>query len=254
MKVKEFLAGMVGLSLFVIAAAYAENNDARVSPDSYFLTTGFEGMAFKAQASDSRTIPVPEVQPDAAAQAQLLANIPVGNFGAVDLDAPRSQGGLLPAQAYRGGSLDNEAAYSFMGTLGVNSVINLQSSHHEDQAACTKYGLNCRDFSVLPFDHLRLGKSGDFRHAFNFAVDELKAGKKIYIHCMKGKDRTGALAAALTIRSRACGREFDKAQLKATIEASLDEHHFWRKNYPGWLSEIRGWVDDFEGNKAWLCR
>lgn len=251
MKVKEFFAGMVGLSLFVIAAAYAENNDARISPDSYFLTTGFEGMVF--QTSDARAIPVPEVQP-AAAQEQLLQNIPVGNFGTVDLDASRASEDLLSAPAYRGGSLDNEAAYRFMGTLGVNSVINLQSSHHEDQAACTKYGLNCRDFSVLPFDHLRLGKSGDFRAAFNFAVDELKAGKKIYIHCMKGKDRTGALAAALTIRSRACGREFDKAQLKTAVEASLDKHRFWRKNYPGWLSEIRGWVDDFEGNKAWLCR
>lgn len=253
MKVKEFFAGMVGLSLFVIAAAYAENN-ARVSPDSYFLTTGFEGMAFQAQASDARAIPVPEAQPAVAAQAQLPENIPVGNFGTVDLAAPRAPEDMLSAPAYRGGSLDNENAYRFMGTLGVNSVINLQSSHHEDQAACARFGLNCRDFSVLPFDHLRLGKSGDFKAAFNFAVDELKAGKKIYIHCMKGKDRTGALAAALTIRSRACGGEFDKAQLKTSIEASLDKHRFWRKNYPGWLSEIRGWVDDFEGNKAWLCR
>jgi hypothetical protein len=253
MKVKEFFAGMVGLSLFVIAAAYAENN-AKVSPDSYFITTGFEGMSFKAQASEAQTGPVPEVPVVEASQAQLPANIPVGNFGTVDLDASRAPEDLLAAQAYRGGSLDNEAAYKFMGTLGVNFVINLQSSHHEDQAACSRFGLNCRDFSVLPFDHLRLGKSGDFRGAFNFAVDELKAGKKIYIHCMKGKDRTGALAAALTIRSRACGREFDKAQLKTSIEASLDQHRFWRKNYPGWLSEIRGWVDDFEGNKAWLCR
>lgn len=253
MKAKEFLAGMVGLSLFVISAAYAEGS-AKASPDSYFLTTGFEGMAFKTQVSEAQTSPVPEVPAAGTSQAQLLANIPVGNFGTVDLDASRAPEDLLSAAAYRGGSLDNETAYKFIGALGVNSVINLQSSHNEDQAACAKFGLNCRDFSVLPFDHLRLGKSGNFKDAFNFAVDELKAGKKIYIHCMKGKDRTGALAAALTIRARACGREFDKAQLKTNIEASLDQHHFWRKNYPGWLSEIRGWVDNFEGNKAWLCR
>ncbi len=226
----------------------------RASADSYFLTTGFENKTFKAETPDVQVVTAPEALAAPAGPAPVLTNIPVGNFGTVDLGDLRASEDVMSARAYRGGSLDNEDAYRFMGVLGVNSIINLQSSHQVDQTACAKFGLNCRDFSVLPFDHLSLTKSGDFQDAFKFAVAELKSGKKIYIHCMKGKDRTGALAAALMIRGHACGKDFDKIQLKAKVEESLDKHHFWRSNYPKWLSEIRGWVDDFDGNKDWLCR
>ncbi|MDA8324787.1 MAG: tyrosine-protein phosphatase [Nitrospiraceae bacterium] len=232
--------------LFALQAAQAQESR-RINPYLYFTSAGFEGKALS----------VPAVTPDvpkADTPAYEPLSIPIGNFGVVLSQEAGARTSIRDGVVYRGGSLDNEASYAFLRELGVSAVVNLQSFHRGDPALCAKYGLTCRESGILPFDFISLTRSRAFQEAFRFVINERKAGHKVYIHCMKGKDRTGALAAALTIRERACGGDFDKVKLQDTVETSLKEHHFWLRNYPKWHAEITGWVDNFEGNKAWLCK
>ncbi len=217
------------------------------NPYSYFTSAGFEGKEFPVSAI---IMDVPKVDTPAAEPL----SIPLGNFGVVLTQGIDARRNIRDGVVFRGGSLDNEASYAFLRDIGVSAVVNLQSLHRGDPALCAKYGLKCLESGILPFDFISLTKSPAFQEAFRFVLDERKAGKKVYIHCMKGKDRTGALAAALIIREQACGGDFDKTRLRDTIEESLKTHHFWLRNYPKWHAEITGWADNFEGNKDWLCK
>lgn len=245
---KKQLIGIAALIATMVPLQAAQAQENRPStPYSYFTSAGFDGKALSVPAmiADVPKVDAPTAEP---------LSIPIGNFGVV-----LSQGGdirknIRDGVVYRGGSLDNESSYAFLRDIGVSAVVNLQSSHQADLALCTKYGLKCQESGILPFDFISLTKSSAFQEAFRFVLEERKAGKKVYIHCMKGKDRTGALAAALMIRERACGGDLDKARLRDTIEESLKAHNFWFRNYPKWHAEITGWVDNFEGNKDWLCK
>ncbi|HAH31290.1 MAG TPA: hypothetical protein DCL44_03135 [Elusimicrobia bacterium] len=200
-------------------------------------------------------LPVPTpVAVEEKQEAPVPANSPMGNFGVVSAQDSDNRKNGREWVVYRGSSLDNEAAYAFLRDIGVSVSVNLQSSHPSDLELCAKYGLTCRKFGIYPFDRVSLTRSSEFQAAFRFVLEERKAGHKVYIHCMKGKDRTGALAAALMIRERACVADFNKAKLRDVIEKSLDAHNFWRRNYPKWHAEIIGWVDNFEDNKNWLCK
>ncbi len=232
--------------LVPLQAAQAQENR-QLAPYAYFASAGFEGKALPVPAiiADIPKVDTPAAEP---------LNIPLGNFGVVLTQGIDARRNIRDGVVFRGGSLDNEPSYAFLRDIGVSAVVNLQSLHQSDPALCAKYGLTCREVGILPFDFISLTRSSAFQNAFRFVLDERKAGKKVYIHCMKGKDRTGALAAALMIREQACGGEFDKVRLRDTIEESLKAHHFWFRNYPKWHAEITGWVENFEGNKDWLCK
>lgn len=167
------------------------------------------------QAAGANGAQPPAVSPAAAEKlpaAPAAEQPPIGNFGVVLTLDPDNRGkdtAGLDGVIFRGGSLDNEAGYAYLQKLGVTALANLQSTHQSDPAFCEKYGLTCRNFGIYPFDMIKLTKSPDFQQAFRFVLEERKAGHKVYIHCMKGKDRTGALAAALIIREDACDGDFN---------------------------------------------
>ena len=198
--------------------------------------------------TDNKTLPVPE-KPSA-----VPANNPLKNFGIVSPQDADHRGNVHEGVIYRGGSLNNEAAYAFLHGLGVSAVASLQKIHSADQALCAKYGMTCRDFGMIPLDWISLANNSSFQKAFSFVLAQRKAGHKVYIHCLKGKDRTEALAAALIIREQGCGGNFDKARVRATVEESVHAYNLTLYNFPKWHAEILGWVDNFEGNKNWLCK
>ena len=90
-----------------------------------------------------------------------------------------------------------------------------------------------------------------FRNAFNFVLSERAAGHTVYFHCLHGSDRTGALATALTIRERACGRSHDKAAIKAEVDATLERHGFHGR-YVFLRLSIDSWLENLEKNQ-WIC-
>ena len=97
--------------------------------------------------------------------------------------------------------------YRLLQPLGVDTVLNLEYFHNEDQDLCRKNSLRCAELPLMLFVGKDLSFDWQtFRKAFRFVLGERAAGKKVYFHCLHGSDRTGALATALMLRERACGR------------------------------------------------
>ena len=185
---------------------------------------------------------------------------PIKNFGVIELSSgPAAR--MTDELAFRGGPLEgepNEMSYKLLKAVGVRTVISLQTIHPVNEEQCARYGLTCRNFGKLPMDMFSWRGSADFREGFQFAADELKAGRKIYVHCLAGNDRTGIFVAALTIRGRACGlAKLEGENKEAVHQAASDamkEFRLWSKWYPKWTAEVDGWVDNFEQNREWLCK
>lgn len=170
----------------------------------------------------------------------------------------REQAGMAPeGLVFIGASLEDSADYKFLSDLGVKTVLTMQALHHDDDKSCAAYGMNCVQYRILASPFANFAKNPVFRKALDRLVKDTTAGTKVYIHCMKGMHRTGALMSALTIRNTACGKQFDKAALHKDIEEALMRDYgfdefFFRTVLLKWYYDVLEWVDDFEENK-WLC-
>ena len=165
--------------------------------------------------------------------------------------------GIVLPGIYRGGMPRGEKDYRALSDAGVTTLLNLRylKTDADTPAYCSKYGLNCaqhRLMLTLPGSDYFLDWH-IFKTAFKFVLDEQKAGHKIYIHCLHGSDRTGAMAAALVIRDQACGKQFDKDSLWKRVDADLKTHHF-HMVYAHLYHEIKELVYDFDNNREWLCQ
>ncbi len=186
------------------------------------------------------------------------------HFGRVDISKDSDLRGI----AYRGG-MPAPATYGFLKKRGVETIINIRNMTKPNWDLCKGLGIKCVNHPVWALDPDILGgvtvydrelggivlhENKYFLDAFNAAVAELQAGKTIYIHCQGGTDRTGALAAALTIRSYACGKNFQSNELRDSVMDTMQTFGFWNHVFPTWGKEIKGWVDNFPQNKEWLCK
>lgn len=167
--------------------------------------------------------------------------------------APLGNMGRVAEGIFRGERVRTEAQYRFLKEeVKADTILNLEYFYPENQELCRKYSLRCAELPLMLF----VGKDlafdwTTFRNAFRFVLSERAAGRTVYFHCLHGSDRTGALAAALTIRERACGRAYDRAALKAEVDAALERHGFHGR-YAFLRRSVDGWVTDFEKN-GWLC-
>jgi hypothetical protein len=178
---------------------------------------------------------------------------PIKNFGAViwkDGDRAGMEG-----LVFRGGQPEGREGYGFLGQLGVKTVINMRTQKYSDQAQCSANGIECLDYSVVPFPGIPIKYHGNFKRAFARASTDMEAGRKVFVYCQGGRHRTGALVSALLIRKTACGKTYNKAELKASIEAMLKDFGFFNicgKILNSWANDIREWVENPEDNK-WIC-
>ena len=239
----------------------------------FFVSTAF-ASDFEIQAADSQLafvnqkfiagesvvdIPSPG-EPAYAKKGNAGAYYPGTNEGRTpDFNSPIPNFGLVVEGAYRGARITTDEHFKFLKDMGVNTLVNLQWPLKNDAKLCQKYGLNCSydPVIIVPlvdwyFDMKALKKT------FEFSVSELKAGRKIYIHCHFGRERTGILAAALTIRDSMCDPEKQKdPQLKENtwklVEAGFVKYGY-KSTYAKPFREMRSWIDNFENNKDWLCR
>ena len=186
------------------------------------------------------------------------------HFGRVDISKDSDLRGI----AYRGGN-PSDAAYSLLKKQGVDTIINIRNMTKPDWELCKGVGIKCLNYPVWALDPDILGgvtvdgrelggivlhENKYFLEAFNAAVAELKDGRNIYIHCQGGTDRTGSLAAALTIRSYACGKNFNSYELRDNVMKTLQDFGFWNHVFPSWGTEIKDWVNNFSVHKEWLCK
>lgn len=166
--------------------------------------------------------------------------------------------GIAPeGLVFIGSSLGDSIDYKFLSELGVKTLMSLQALHHDDDTSCSAYGINCVQYKILASPFANFAKDPVFRKALDRLVKDTTAGTKVYIHCMKGMHRTGALMSALTIRNTACGKRFDRAALHKEIEEALMRDYGFDEFFFGfvllkWRYEVLEWVDEFEKNQ-WIC-
>ena len=186
------------------------------------------------------------------------------HFGRVDIAKDSDLRGI----AYRGGNPAPET-YGFLKQRGVDTIINIRNMTKPNWKLCEANGIKCVNYPVWALDPDILGgvtvdgrelggivlhKNKYFLEAFNAAVAELRDGRNIYIHCQGGTDRTGSLAAALTIRSYACGKNFNSYELRDNVMKTMQDFGFWNHVFPSWETEIKDWVNNFSEHKEWLCK
>ncbi len=161
--------------------------------------------------------------------------------------------GQITENIFRGARVDDKQAYADLSKLGIQAVINLEYFHEDDLELCQSYGLDCQHhpLKLLPLPYADESFPYDkLKKIFHHVINESNLGKKIYIHCYFGSDRTGALAALITIREKTCSKEYIPHNLWSEIESDLNKHGFHENLYPSLKKEIKSWV--FE-RPEWIC-
>ncbi|MBI3548845.1 MAG: tyrosine-protein phosphatase [Elusimicrobia bacterium] len=163
--------------------------------------------------------------------------------------------GELPGKVFRGAALTNREQYAHLKrVLGVDVAVNLRE-RSEDLEACGVYGLECRHFPIRLFWPVVRNVNWDtMKEAFKFVLEKQAQGKTVYFHCTHGADRTGAMAAALTVRREACGKAFSPDALWSQVKADLDRHQFNESWFPDLGRDIKDLVYKFSEHRSWLCR
>ncbi|MBI2646765.1 MAG: dual specificity protein phosphatase family protein [Deltaproteobacteria bacterium] len=161
---------------------------------------------------------------------------------------------------YRGARLrkgDKGADYKELADLGIGTILNLERFNSDDEGFCNKNGLTSVRFPLILLGLPDADKFFDYtvlEEAFQFLVDEVQKGHKVYIHCYYGKDRTGSLVSAWNIRKNACGKERynkdDKDALWKKVEDDLTAYGFHDDLYPTLKNSIRAWVYELP---SWIC-
>jgi len=162
--------------------------------------------------------------------------------------------GVVGEGLFRGARPKGDAQYAHLAkTLKVDTIVNLQHFHEDSDELCAKYGMDCRKFPIFLFfaNDIRFDWKS-FMKAFDFIIEQRKAGRRVYFHCAYGSDRTGSLAAALMIREAACGKVFDRKELWKKVDSEMEKHNF-HGIYVFLRHSIKDWVFDFEANEDWLC-
>ncbi len=206
-------------------------------------TPGFSETLFKAHAA--------VLKPALALRARMKGRPKI---------APPPNFGMVSEGIYRGSRPKTAENFDYLKNLGVSTVIDLEYFHEDSSTLCRRYGLNCvrKPLLLFPLDD-EFFDWKTFREAFRLVLSERAQGRTVYFHCKDGSDRTGALAAALMIRSAVCNVSPGSApnsraqdDLWARIDQTLRQYGF-HKVFVILHEKIKSWIYDPSDNR-WLCR
>jgi protein-tyrosine phosphatase len=235
-QLKNILIMAIGCALLAVSARAASTDEIFASSLGDISALGARYRAEGTFAGAQSAIP-----PDVATTAQ--AQLKLGNTGLV-----------LPG-IYRGAMPYGASDYRALAALGIDTVVNLRYLKTDADSAkyCAANDFDCEQYRLMLLPAQDKYFDWDtFKHAFRFIVYAHQAGHKVYIHCLHGSDRTGAMAAALTVRAAACGGQFDKAALWNKVDGDLKAHNF-HMVYASLYAGIKDMVYKFDENREWLC-
>jgi protein tyrosine/serine phosphatase len=139
-----------------------------------------------------------------------------------------SNAALVAPGLYRGGTPSREGIAS-LSKLGVKTIVSLRHYHTKTEARdAKKAGIN---YVWLPIPSS--GEPSDDTLRRFLAVVQDPSAQPVYVHCWRGKDRTGAMIASYRILVEGWPRKDAVAEMQA--------FGFFK----GWI-RLRGWVDRLE--------
>ena len=240
-------------AVFLVSGAFAGEFESQAASSRQ----SFEGQWFPAEGV-TNGIPAPSAPVEVRTKNQ-GPYYPGTNERSPEFGGPVDNFGLVIAGVYRGARVSKEEQFKYLKDNGINTLVNVSWPAKDNPELCAKYGFDCsyNAVKIVPGADLYFGMK-DLKGAFDFTLDELKAGRKVYIHCHFGRERTGILAAALMIRQNMCepSRQADPQLKEKTwdlVEASFKKFGY-KMTYQKPFEEMKSWITDFESNKAWLCR
>ncbi|MFA6583231.1 MAG: tyrosine-protein phosphatase [Elusimicrobiaceae bacterium] len=194
------------------------------------------GVGVAAESSERRAT-------KQAGVSTLTAEDLPGNFGTV------SDG------IYRGAEPVGDRQFAGLVKLGVKTMVSLRYFHGMEKEMCAKYGITCyeRGIFVGVIGTDTLFPWTKMAEAYQLVISERAAGRKVFFHCMKGRDRTGTLAALIMMRDRACSGSYDKEKLWTEVNASMEKYGFNDKHFIFLKRDIKNIAFNFEANRDWIC-
>ena len=161
--------------------------------------------------------------------------------------------GIVGKNIFRGSyPLPYSDDYKFLASLGITKIINLEHFLFGNKNASKEAGITIKNHPVkaLPWSDCLFGYN-ELKKAFRSTVTAVEAGEVVYIHCLQGSDRTGALSAALMIRDRSCGDEKIGSQhVKEEVMEALSEYGFHRRIFPVLHQRVAQWAIN---PPEWIC-
>jgi protein tyrosine phosphatase len=102
-----------------------------------------------------------------------------------------------PVLVYRGGALHNCDEIAYLQSRGITHVLQLDAAPGYDDTMVTTGGVTVRQFSFSAWTIGLPTTCGDVGKAMAYLCDE--ANWPIYVHCSRGKDRTGYIIGVLEL-------------------------------------------------------
>lgn len=119
---------------------------------------------------------------------------------------------ILPNQLWLGGAPTKKRDYDFLVANGITAVIDIRYERLDDVEF---YKANGIDFLKLRVLDVMVPKPEQMKQAMEFTRRNIESGGNVYIHCAKGRGRSGVLVMAYLMRWHDMTFEEARAFVKA---------------------------------------
>lgn len=190
-----------------------------------FLALAIVLLAFPAFARPAKSA-------GQAAQAAAAAPVASPDTSKQENQRPKGLGnfGEVAPGLYRGGQ-PNREGYSELKKLGFTTVVTFRGERKlnaKEKQALESEGMH---FVVIPWSAFH--HPSDEQVAEFLQLVRTHSGQKVYLHCVRGGDRTGVMVATYRIA-------IDKWQPQQAVK-EMEEYHFWHHMFP----HLRAYVMNF---------
>lgn len=139
---------------------------------------------------------------------------------------------ILPNELWLGGAPTKQRDYDYLLAQGITAVIDIRAERLDDVELYKKHNIDFLKIRVLD---ILVPNNTQFDQAIDFTRRNILDGGKVYIHCAKGRGRSGVLVLAYLMRYHdmtfEAARDFVK--VKRPLLKQGDSH---KKASEAWLA------------------
>lgn len=119
---------------------------------------------------------------------------------------------ILPGQLWLGGAPTKARDYEYLRAQGITAVIDIREERLDDVEYYKKHGIDFLKIRVLD---IMVPSTEQMDDAMQFTRRNIESGGNVYIHCAKGRGRSGVLVMAYLMRWHDMTFEEARAFVKA---------------------------------------